>query len=124
MQLPLIENIEAGFVHAEAEEKPTIRNLAKVADTSVSTVGFVLNGTCEQHRTNPNTAERVIALANKLGYQPNQRARSLRLGRSSLASMIIPHHRNRFFAGLVENFENEPRARRLAPIVVTTMSRT
>jgi len=101
-------------------KRPTIRDLAEAAGTSVSPVSFVLNGTWEQHRTNPDTAERVMALAAKLGYQPNQRARALRLGRSSLAGMIIPHHRNRFFAGLVENFETEARARGLVPIVVST----
>lgn len=101
-------------------KKTTIRDLAEAAGTSVSTVSFVLNGTWQKHRTNPDTAERVLALAAKLGYQANQRARALRLGRSSLAGMIIPHHRNRFFAGLVENFESEARARGLVPIVVST----
>ncbi|WP_319519893.1 LacI family DNA-binding transcriptional regulator [uncultured Martelella sp.] len=102
------------------KKKTTIRDLAEAAETSVSTVSFVLNGTWKKHRTNPETAERVLALAAKLGYQANQRARALRLGRSSLAGMIIPHHRNRFFAGLVENFETEARARGLVPIVVST----
>ena len=105
---------------SKTRKRPTIRDLAEAAGTSVSTVSFVLNGTWQKHRTNPETAERVLALAAELGYQANQRARALRLGRSSLAGMIIPHHRNRFFAGLVENFESEARARGLVPIVVST----
>ena len=34
--------------------------------------------------------------------------------------MIVPHYRNRFFAGLAEAFEAEARDRGLCPIVVST----
>ena len=42
------------------------------------------------------------------------------LSRSGLAGMIMPHYRNRFFAGLAEAFEGGARARGLCPIVVST----
>ena len=34
--------------------------------------------------------------------------------------MIVPHYRNRFFAGLAEAFEGNARSRGLCPIVVST----
>lgn len=34
--------------------------------------------------------------------------------------MILPHYRNRFFAGLAESFEDHARSRGLSPIVVST----
>ncbi|WP_129139361.1 LacI family DNA-binding transcriptional regulator [Modicisalibacter coralii] len=98
----------------------TIRELASAAGTSISTVSFVLNGSWRQHRIKEATAEHVLAVARQMDYQPNQRARGLRMQRSSLAGMIVPHHRNRFFAGLIESFESEARQRSLVPIVVST----
>src|SRR5690606_9942655 len=98
-------------------KKITIRELAKAAGTSAATASLVMNGSWKQHRINPDTAERIRVLAQQLGYQPNQRARALRLSRSSLSGLIIPHHRNRFFAGLAEHFEHESHRRGLIPII-------
>lgn len=100
--------------------RTTIRDLAREAGTSTATISLVLNGSWQQHRIKEATAKRVLDLAKEMDYQPNQRARGLRLKRSSLAGMIVPHHRNRFFAGLIESFESEARRRELVPIVVST----
>lgn len=101
-------------------KKTTIKDLAEAAGTSATTASLVMNGSWQQHRINPDTAEKIKALAQQLGYQPNQRARALRLSRSSLSGLIIPHHRNRFFAGLAEHFEHESHHRGLVPIIGST----
>lgn len=101
-------------------KKVTIKDLAEAAETSATTASLVMNGSWEQHRINPDTAAKVRELARQLGYQPNQRARALRLSRSSLSGLIIPHHRNRFFAGLAEHFEHESHGRGLVPIIGST----
>jgi LacI family fructose operon transcriptional repressor len=62
----------------------------------------------------------VIEAAERLGYAVNLKARGLRLSRSGLAGMIVPHYRNRFFAGLAEAFEAEARERGPCPVVVST----
>lgn len=100
--------------------RTTISDLARAAGISTATISLVLNGSWQQHRIKESTAKRVLDLAKAMNYHPNQRARGLRLKRSSLAGMIVPHHRNRFFAGLIESFENEARQRKLVPIVVST----
>lgn len=105
---------------ARTGRKPTIKDLAQAAGTSPATASLVLNGGWKDHRINADTAERVLQLARSLGYRPNQRARALRLNRSSLAGLIVPHHRNRFFAGLTEHFEHESHARGLIPLVAST----
>jgi LacI family transcriptional regulator, fructose operon transcriptional repressor len=102
--------------------RTTIYDIASEARTSSSTVSLVLNGSWRRYRIRPETAERVLSAAETLGYNVNMRARGLRLARSNLAGMIIPHYRNRFFAGLAETFEAEARARNLCPIVVSTQS--
>jgi hypothetical protein len=63
---------------------------------------MVLNGTWARYRIKEETANRILASAAQLGYNVNMKARGLRLSRSGLAGMILPHYRNRFFAGLAE----------------------
>jgi len=102
------------------KQPATIYDIAERAEISASTVSLVLNGSWQRYRINPETAKRIIAVAHSLGYNANLRARGLRLKRSRLAGMVIPHYRNRFFAGLAETFEDEVRRRGLCPVVVST----
>jgi LacI family fructose operon transcriptional repressor len=100
--------------------RSTIYDIATQAETSASTVSLVLNGSWRRYRINPDTAERILEVSRSLGYNINLRARGLRLKQSRLAGMVIPHYRNRFFAGLAETFEHEVRRRGLCPVVVST----
>ena len=102
------------------KSKPTIYDIAKAGNASPSTVSLVLNGRWINHRIKPDTAERILKVAEEVGYAVNLNARGLRLSRSGLAGMILPHYRNWFFAGLAEKFEAEARALGLCPIVVST----
>lgn len=100
--------------------KSTIYDIATATGSSISTVSMVLNGTWARYRIKEATANRILECAQTLGYQVNMKARGLRLSRSGLAGMIIPHYRNRFFAGLAQTFEDSARSRGLCPIVVST----
>ena len=100
--------------------KSTIYDIAKEAGSSTSTVSMVLNGTWARYRIKEETANRILETAQKLGYAVNMKARGLRLSRSGLAGMVLPHYRNRFFAGLAQTFEDQARSRGLCPIVVGT----
>ena len=101
-------------------KRSTIYDIAARAETLASTVSLVLNGSWQRYRINPETAKRVLETSDRLGYNINLRARGLRLKQSRLAGMVIPHYRNRFFAGLAETFEHEVRRRGLCPLVVST----
>ena len=100
--------------------RTTIYDIAVAAHASPATVSLVLNNSWKLHRIKQETATRVLNCAEQLGYAVNLKARGLRLSRSGLAGMILPHYRNRFFAGLAEAFEAEARSRGLCPIVVST----
>ena len=108
------------MVRSAHGRKTTIYDIAVAAHASPTTVSLVLNGSWQRHRIKQETATRVLNCAEKLGYAVNLKARGLRLSRSGLAGMIVPHYRNRFFAGLAEAFEAEARSRGLCPIVVST----
>ncbi len=100
--------------------KSTIYDIAVAADSSPTTVSLVLNNSWQRYRIKPETAARILNCAENLGYAVNLKARGLRLSQSGLAGMILPHYRNRFFAGLAEAFEANARSRGLCPIVVST----
>src|SRR3954471_8671229 len=100
--------------------KVTIYDIAVAANVSPTTVSLVLNDSWRRYRIKQESANRILDCAERLGYAVNLKARGLRLSRSGLAGMILPHYRNRFFAGLAEAFEAEARVRGMCPIVVST----
>jgi DNA-binding LacI/PurR family transcriptional regulator len=81
----------------------TIREVAVDARVSTATVSHVLNKTGQVSR---ETRQRVLAAARKLGYVPNQHARSLAFGRSRTFGMIVSDVKNPFFPEVFRSFEN------------------
>src|SRR3982750_4073614 len=97
------------------QRKSTIYDIASAANSSPTAVSLVLNDAWQQHRSKPEAAAAILDWAERLGYAVNLKARGLRLSRSGLAGMILPHYRNRFFAGLAEGFDAGPRTGGLWP---------
>ena len=92
-------------------KKITIRDVAKEAGVSVTLVSFVLNAKVGEDGkldcpVNVNTAARVLAVAQKLGYKRNNAAASLRSGRSHTLAVIITDIASPFFAEMCRNIEN------------------
>lgn len=79
-------------------ENVTIKVLADITGFSTTTVSRVLNGTYKQHRVSENTAAKITAEANKLGYIPNQAAVNLRLKQNKTIGLIMPSLANPFFS--------------------------
>ncbi len=63
----------------------SIRDVAREAGVSVTTVSHALNG---KGRLNPETRRRVLEVAEQLGYRPNPAARSLVSGRTGLIAAM------------------------------------
>lgn len=66
-----------------------MKDVARAAGVSQTTVSFVLNGVPD-HRVPQNTQERVLRAARDLGYTPSKVAQALRLGRTDLVLLILP----------------------------------
>lgn len=97
-----------------------LRDVAEVAELSVTTVSRYLNGSL----TLPaDTAARIDAAIAELGYQPNPHARSLSLGRSDTIGLVIPDIANPFFARLAASVEKEADARNLGVLLCATLNR-
>src|SRR6478736_10200224 len=70
--------------------KPTIRDVAKSAGVSLTTVSYVLSGRLGgTTRISEATQERVQTAAKELGYVPNQAARGMRRGKTDLVAIAI-----------------------------------
>ena len=92
-------------------KKVTIRDVAREAGVSVTLVSFVMNAKMGKDGrldcpVNPDTAERVLQVAKRLGYRRNNAAASLRSGRSHSIAVIVSDLANPFFAEICRNIEN------------------
>jgi LacI family transcriptional regulator len=71
----------------DISERVSIRDIARVAKTSVSTVSRALNNHPD---VSPETRDRILRIAQARGYERNVFAHSLISGRSGLISVIMP----------------------------------
>lgn len=78
-------------------QRPTSRHVAERAGVSQATVSLVLRDRW-RGRVSPQRAEAVREAARELGYRPNLAARSLRLGSTRTALIVVPGLGNEFFA--------------------------
>jgi len=74
-----------------------MHQIAKLAGVSLGTVSHVINETASVREP---LRQRVMEAVEKLGYQPNQLSRGLRLNRTNMIGMIIPDITNPFFPEL------------------------
>ena len=84
---------------------PTLTDIAKATNTSVSTVSRVLAGGTVSQRISPETRARVREAASRLGYKPNLLARSLRTRRSHTVALLVSDIANPFFGRLASLIE-------------------
>jgi len=80
--------------------KVTIKDVAKKAGVSVTTVSFVLNGRLRE--VSEETAKTVLKTVKELGYVPNTRARNLQRQRSGFIALLVPDLANPFYTALAQ----------------------
>ncbi len=83
---------------------PTIVDVARESGVSYSTVSRVLNG---YEFVKASTREKVLRAAEKLGYVPNQQARSLAGGRSNLIGILVPRLDNGYMSEIIRGIDDE-----------------
>jgi DNA-binding Lrp family transcriptional regulator len=69
-------------------EKVTMKDIAKELNLSLATVSYVLNHS-EKEKISHDTRFKVLETAKRLGYVPNQTAKSLAKSRSNLIGIIV-----------------------------------
>jgi LacI family transcriptional regulator len=81
-----------------ARKKVTIREIAEVANVSLSTVSRALRG---DPRANQETVQRVLRVARDLNYYPDSLAKSLRQSRTNTIGIIFNDLNNPFYSEIL-----------------------
>jgi LacI family transcriptional regulator len=77
----------------------TLRDVAEAAGVSLSTASRVSRGAAS---VRPEVRARVLDAIERLGYQPDRAARSIRTGRSGVVGYVVADVANPFFAAIVK----------------------
>jgi LacI family transcriptional regulator len=88
--------------------RPTMRDVASIAGVSVKTVSRVVNG---ERGVRPDTAARVDAAIQRLGFTRNDIASSLRRGRAGALGLVIEDVANPFYSAIARAVEDAAEAR-------------
>lgn len=88
-------------------KKISLKDIARMAGVSTSTVSFVMNGKADQMRISKPIADKITDIAKKAGYHPNQVAVSLRTGQSKIIGLLVDDISNQFFASCAKFIEDE-----------------
>lgn len=80
----------------------TLKDLAKIAGVSISTVSKALNDSPEIGK---KTKARIHDLADLYNYQPNNLAINLKTGKTKTIGVIVPSIQNNFFAKVIIGIE-------------------
>ena len=82
----------------------TIKDVAKLAGVSVSTVSRALSG---RTFVEEETKQRVLEAVQELNYKPNIIAKGLREGKFCTIALIVPDINSLFYPALMKNIEKE-----------------
>ena len=81
----------------------TIKDIARVAHLTPSSVSRALNN---HPRISQGTKEKVLSLAQKMGYSPNLFARGLVNKKTNLVGLLVYDFRNPFYAELTRSIQD------------------
>lgn len=82
--------------------QPTIKDVAKLAGVSISTVSRVMNNS---KPVSPEAKQKVLDAINKLDFKPNELARSLVMRKSNLVGVIVEDIGIEYMAQLIRGVE-------------------
>lgn len=85
------------------KKRTTIADVARAAGVSLMTVSRVINN---KPGVGDDLRQRILALAEELGYRPNQLARGLATRQTATIGLIVPDIANPFFAQIARGAED------------------
>jgi LacI family transcriptional regulator, repressor for deo operon, udp, cdd, tsx, nupC, and nupG len=100
---------------------PTIHDVAREAGVAASTVSRALS---VPGRGSAETRQRILSVAQRLGYRPNPLARALPSGRTATIALIVPDITNPFFFGVIRGAERQGRRRGFATVLADSEEST
>lgn len=88
----------------EFKQMVTIKDVARHAEVSITTVSRVLNKT--EHSVSAETKERVLNSIQELGFYPNAMARGLHMNKTRTIGLIIQDISNPYYPSIVRGVED------------------
>ncbi|MDF3835995.1 LacI family DNA-binding transcriptional regulator [Cupriavidus basilensis] len=101
----------------DQRKRITLKDLAAKAEVHYSTVSRVMNP-ATRHLVADDVAERILRMADDLGFRPNRIAAGLRTRRSGLVGVVLPDISNPVFAPILAGLEGVLASQGYVPIVV------
>jgi LacI family transcriptional regulator len=89
----------------QGDARATLKDVARLAGVHPGTVSRALNVETRS-LVNVETAERVLAAAEQLGYRPNPIARGLKTSRSYTVGVLVPDLTNPLFPPIVRGIQD------------------
>ncbi|MFC6997034.1 LacI family DNA-binding transcriptional regulator [Rufibacter roseus] len=89
--------------------KVSLKDIAQKVGVSTAAVSYALNKE-KEGKVSDEMAAKIRATAKELNYQPNQIAKSLKIGRTNTLGLIIADVSNPFFATIARVVEDEAKA--------------
>ena len=99
------------------KKKTSIKDIARAADVSISTVSHVIN---KSKYVSEETQKKVKKAISKLNYRPNIIARSLRTRRTRTVGVLLPDIAQPFFAQVVRGMEQAAKERKYTLVLGCT----
>ncbi len=90
------------------KKRMTIADVARAADVSIMTVSRAIN---DKPGVGPELRQRIVALAEEMGYRPNHIARGLATRQTSTVGLMVPDITNPFFAQIAAGRRTPPMRR-------------
>lgn len=91
-----------------AKTRITIQDVAREAEVSIATVSRYING--RAGAMSAETAERVRAVIERLGYVPNSAAQTLKTGRSNLIGVVLTEIAHIYWSSMLAGIEERANA--------------
>jgi DNA-binding LacI/PurR family transcriptional regulator len=87
--LPFSSYVSAWIVNTLLPPRPTIKDVARLANVSQATVSYVLNKSRASQRITEGTKQRIWAAVERLGYRFNPVGRALQRGHTSQVTLLM-----------------------------------
>ena len=100
-------------------DRATLKDVAALAGVHPGTASRAINA-ATRDLVNDETAQRVLAAADELGYQPNPIARGLKTSRSYTVGVLIPDLTNPLFPRIVRGIQDKLEEAAYTPLIANT----
>jgi len=82
---------------------PTIKDVAKAAGVSISTVSYALNGS---EKVSEETRKKILTVAKELNYVPNNFAKGLKKSSNNLIAIVVHETFGPFYDSLIKGIQD------------------